>query len=289
MKQVFSSQEAPHIWAKQSQTEGRNSARNVFFEGSRIYSYGRHFCMADIIKPGIVLINDSGYSVTTAKQLRWVSYAVNHMERIFVPDPESLSTCVRDWTYRINQQLGIIGHPRKRPQTKDNARAAISGIIETINRYVEVTQKELPGDFKELILLASNEQASKELAAKIGNENAQREKEQRERQKELNAEREREKSENFERWKQGYNIYYHDFREFPVALRVKDSNVETSFGAKVTYESAKLLYSLIVAGKDIKGHNIDGYTVISLNGVLTIGCHKIERSEIERFAQTQNW
>ena len=46
---------------------------------------------------------------------------------------------------------------------------------------------------------------------------------------------------------------------------------------------------MIKAGKDIKGHKIDGYTVIGLNGVLTIGCHKIERKEIDRFAKSQNW
>jgi hypothetical protein len=65
--------------------------------------------------------------------------------------------------------------------------------------------------------------------------------------------------------------------------------VETTKGARVSYEAAKLLYSMIKAGKDIKGHNIDGYTVISLNGVLKIGCHEIPREEVDRFAKLMNW
>jgi len=65
--------------------------------------------------------------------------------------------------------------------------------------------------------------------------------------------------------------------------------VETSKGARISLKAAKVLFDLIHAGKDVKGFEIDGYTVISMKGVLTIGFHKIERSEIERFAKTQNW
>jgi hypothetical protein len=39
---------------------------------------------------------------------------------------------------------------------------------------------------------------------------------------------------------------------------------------------------MIEAGRDVKGHEIDGYTVISMNGELKVGCHAIERSEVER-------
>lgn len=38
--------EVCHYWANQIQPEGR--AGNVYFDGPRIYSYGRHFCMARI-------------------------------------------------------------------------------------------------------------------------------------------------------------------------------------------------------------------------------------------------
>lgn len=31
MKKVFSSSEVPHVWARQSQDEGRNSQGNIYF------------------------------------------------------------------------------------------------------------------------------------------------------------------------------------------------------------------------------------------------------------------
>lgn len=65
--------------------------------------------------------------------------------------------------------------------------------------------------------------------------------------------------------------------------------VETSKGARVDLDKAKVLFDLIKSGRDIKGFDLDGYTVIGLNGVLTIGCHKIERKEINRFAKLLNW
>lgn len=39
---------------------------------------------------------------------------------------------------------------------------------------------------------------------------------------------------------------------------------------------------MIKADKNIHGHDIDGYTVISWNGELKIGCHRIEHAEVER-------
>ena len=60
-----------------------------------------------------------------------------------------------------------------------------------------------------------------------------------------------------------------------IRLSKDGEKVETSKGVKVDAKDAKKLYQLIKAGKDIKGYKIDYYTVISLNGVLKIGCHNI--------------
>jgi hypothetical protein len=70
-------------------------------------------------------------------------------------------------------------------------------------------------------------------------------------------------------------------------LRVsKDGlDIETSQGARVDIDSAKLLYTLIKNGKDIKGHRIGNYTVISLNGVLTIGCHHINTDSMREIGE----
>lgn len=60
-------------------------------------------------------------------------------------------------------------------------------------------------------------------------------------------------------------------------------------GARVTYKAGKLLFKMIKAGRPVVGHEIDGYTVVSINGVIKIGCHVIEMSEVHRFAKNEGW
>lgn len=57
--------EVAHVWAQQSQHEGR--ANNVFFYGKTIYSYGEHFPIARFEKKNVVLMNSKTYSVSTSK------------------------------------------------------------------------------------------------------------------------------------------------------------------------------------------------------------------------------
>ena len=47
MKTVFKIDEVAHIWANQTQNEGRTSANNFYFRDRAIYSYGSHFCIAE--------------------------------------------------------------------------------------------------------------------------------------------------------------------------------------------------------------------------------------------------
>jgi hypothetical protein len=67
------------------------------------------------------------------------------------------------------------------------------------------------------------------------------------------------------------------------------TQIETTKGAKVSYESAKALYMAIQTGTDVRGFEIDGYKVISNEGKLKIGCHDIPHDEVERFASAQKW
>jgi hypothetical protein len=53
---------------------------------------------------------------------------------------------------------------------------------------------------------------------------------------------------------------------------------------------ARLLYQALKGGIYVKGRQIGHYYVSSFNGkVLHIGCHKLEITEINRFAKSQNW
>jgi hypothetical protein len=65
--------------------------------------------------------------------------------------------------------------------------------------------------------------------------------------------------------------------------------VETSQGVKVYIEDAKNLYRAIKAKVDIKGMTIKGvfssYRVASINGVLTIGCHRINMKSVKKVGE----
>jgi len=293
------SSEVCHVFASQSQPEGKCS--NVFFRGKEIYSYGYHFCMAKILESSKVLITDRSYSVTTSKHLSEIRYALNHFDRLFVPHPESsFESNAKVWERRIKKQIDILNNPRKRPATKENAKLELAHIVSNVEKYIDWTSQKmiLPNkeDLKQfkiffevakgsINLSTLNEQLAKR--AKLNEAaNRKRVKELQVGQKDL-----------FDRWllgqsnANGRTIHTRDFNAIDtVGLRCVDGEiVETSKGASVSLKAAKVLFERIHAGKDVKGFEIDGYTVISMNGVLTIGCHEIERFEIERFAKTQNW
>ena len=80
MKTVFSNiNEVIHAFAQRpndSTAYGRCNA-NVYFEGGTLYSYGRHYALAYWIGEGVVMINDTGYSNTTAKHISKAFHALS--------------------------------------------------------------------------------------------------------------------------------------------------------------------------------------------------------------------
>lgn len=142
--------------------------------------------------------------------------------------------------------------------------------------------------------VAKNLQALPELKKKL----ERKEKAEKKAEEKRNATRIAQRKIDLLEWRMGKKKYVdsYGFEGEPVYLRAVtykqgeiQHEIQTSKGARVKYESGKLLYKLIQAGKDIKGHDIDGYTVISLNGVLKVGCHEITRKEIDRFARKEGW
>ncbi|ARB05742.1 hypothetical protein [Synechococcus virus S-ESS1] len=71
MKTVFSNHMVAHVFATQSQEEGRSQNGNFYFSGRALFSYGRHFIVAYAI-PRIsggflFLINPDSYSISTSR------------------------------------------------------------------------------------------------------------------------------------------------------------------------------------------------------------------------------
>jgi len=84
MKTVFSNQELFHIYASGTQSHGRSSNGNVYFENGVLYSYGKHFPIAMEYGDKYLFTNDS-YSVTTSKHVSQARSALRHRDCIELP------------------------------------------------------------------------------------------------------------------------------------------------------------------------------------------------------------
>lgn len=84
MKTVFDTEMVAHVWAQGRQESGRNSARSVFFEGAKLFSYGSHFLTGYLLPDGAAFLNEGRYSVSTSRHQSDARHAVRGA-RYFVP------------------------------------------------------------------------------------------------------------------------------------------------------------------------------------------------------------
>ena len=72
-----SNRETIKTYLEQEKTHGQSS--NVFFEYSRIYSYGYHYLLGKFLDNNLLIINDIGYSSTTSKHIHLLRDTANEM------------------------------------------------------------------------------------------------------------------------------------------------------------------------------------------------------------------
>jgi hypothetical protein len=295
MKTTFNNREIGHIWANQKQEFGRGS--NIFFKGKTIYSYGYHFPVASIVQPGIILFTTNDYSKATAKHKSFIIRSIPQTFKVFgVPCVDIDKNYKQDTKdkhkinidYFVNNIYRSLDSAERSNKYSDSLYQSAMGYRIAGVEYCEAFKLRKPKELKEPVPM------SDKIRQKI---EAQREK-QEAINKKIEAERiERESiilSKVLPLWfnhlpnPEGLPDAYY-LKNAYLRLNKEGDKVETTQGAKVSIRAAKVLFDLIKSGKDIKGHNIDGYTVIGINGVLTIGCHKIETTEINRFAKLMNW
>jgi hypothetical protein len=277
MKKVFSSaNECIHIFAQRSQSEGRSN--NVFFENDCIYSYGHHYLLAEFIKNGnneeAILINDTGYSNTTAKHIHWVTSATSQYKQFFKTETVP-ATVLRQLNY-LAEKLS----KAKKPELYINPAESLFLKFKEFenwkgqNNDIENTLK-----INKLINVFRGESYTVYLEEqnKIIKEAQRLEK--------IKAKKAfRKELKEFFAYKRNY-IYNNISGEDYVRISEDGEFIETSQRVRVHVKEAKILYLLIKNGKDIKGYNIDGYTVIGLNGVLKIGCHKINLKNMNEIGE----
>lgn len=266
MKTKFSSITACiHAYAQRVYRQGSSSS--VFFYGDKIYSYGHHYLLGEfIVNPAdeqAIIINDEGYSRTTSKHIGIVIQATRQYKQFFTMDvneekvirqleawyellikakkPEKY---ISDANYLYSKHCSYCKWLQVEPDKE---------VTELVNRFGSITDEERKAIVKKRKL-------------------------QQKRDKELAKMKELEKIYKF----LTYEVdYLHGMTEDYIRISQDKQSIETSQAVKVPIREAKILYMLIKQGKDIKGHRISNYTVISINGVLKIGCHNINRQNME--------
>ena len=260
MKTRFNnSTEVMHVFAQRTQFEGR--ASNVFFYGEKIYSHGYHYLLAEfktINNKLFILINNSGDSHTTSKHIAEVRQATRQYKQYFTLDV--------DFDYVYNSIVNNFNKLLK-------VRKQDIYTTEIINKFESLTNYPL---FNNIVKKTAKYKEIEKIYKHVNNpeyisnakELNKKKEEKEKRAKDLKLKKDLKKFMNYE-------IDYIKNDEDFVRISKDKTSVETSQCIDVPINEAKLLYSLINNGMDIKGRKIGNYTVISINGVLKIGCHHI--------------
>lgn len=279
MKKVFTSSELPHVFAHKRQAEGR--ASNMFFDGDLYFSYGRHYCVARHLPDGYVAINLDTSSPTTERHKSAVRYAVSHLKRIHVVDPEGLPAKGRTQK-RIENLLQEAAKARpngKRPYWLGRAKT----VTDDYNTFCDLLQR--PQD--KLPPLEATPEMLAEMKASI----AHVRKQEAERRKQREAAIAESHAKQIDDWRKG--LINCAPQGAATMLRVNGDTIDTSRGAHIPVADAIRLWPIIVrvmlGSKDYEvGMDLGGYqlTKIRRDGSILVNCHDIPYSEIQSTAVT---
>jgi len=311
----MNNQQVAHLWANQSRESAKGS--NFFFNGNSIWSYGYHFEVGRIVETEkgkeIVLLNGDSYSVSTQRHQSYARQACNHLESFDFPLHNSrYSTIVRheltndDFT-RAFIRFGniVIDSVKKAKRSRKYSELYIKQAEKAVNDW-NALKAHFPKLTKGIKRLKMPDalQVDKLIASDKA-EKAKQRKEKLEREKRL-AERLKEDSVKWLNYERNYmdrlakcllrqrRVSYIPEQGCAPQMRFVDE-VETSHGARVPLDKARVFYKAITRFKDNPSECKERYQVgdfrlnkLTSNGA-QIGCHFIEWNEIERFAKQMEW
>jgi hypothetical protein len=291
-RKVFgSNSQVCHVWAQQTQNEG--SAGNIFFEGNKIYSYGRHYLAAQIhtVKgKRVALVRSDTYSVSTSGHLSDIRSALYNLIPAFdSPNVSDLKAAISYLDQCAQKQVeGAL--KRVKVENKESIQSEFRWIHDQFKEANElrklVGRKEIWPTKKQLDAvqahLEKRLQRFKELNTPEMIEKKRIERERREIRK---AERAVEKrAEDIVKFRAGEISRV----DLPCEiLRVKGDTVETSRGAQVPLRDAVRLFAAILSGRDVTGLTVGHFTLNEIysdnagDKVVRIGCHAIKLSEAQ--------
>lgn len=273
MKKVFkNTDEVIHVFAQRTQYEGRNQSRSIFFNRDKIYSYGYHYLLGEFIDDETIIIDDRGYSRTTGKHISKLIYATNHFRQFLATE------CNVDLVYNeVNTLLKKIEGARK-PQTKQGYINRVVYLADKMTRCHTYNQdhQTMQGDkFKSIIKYAKIVQDETLLIDLEHDLNKAK--------KEAQRFNKAKTQEQITKFYEGAINYLNNIPHALLRLSKEGDTIETSRGANVPLNEAKVLYHRINTGKCIKGFRIGHYTTIGIkDDTIKIGCHDIKLDEVNK-------
>ena len=274
IKRVFSNgRQVLHLWANQSQSDARS--KNVFFEGTDVYSYGRHYLLGRIVEYNgydVAIINNQKYSVTTNKHQRW---SHNACEISLSGNPYNGKKAVLPALIALQgEYIADIMSLFTRTASLYSNNWQDYYLHGAINRFNDMCAKlghknlqiTIPDEFEEVL----NERIA-ELKTKHVKKQAKHEEQRR--LKALNS---------VANFRKGEPINSTMMTIKPQILRVNGDTVQTSGGAEVPLTHAIRLLRMVKRGTAKSGEPVGGFRLDSIAGnTVKIGCHTISISEAE--------
>lgn len=297
MKRVFrNAAEVAHIWAQQTQDEGRTPTSHCYFVGPRIYSYGSHFMIARFTENNIgqkcVLFTLRDYSVTTSSHKQDVLGALRGLDypvfKVVHPENEPDERVLLEvYTGKMNNAITKAAKARKHAE----------GYLADANLYVDQFNEiaEFFGFVARLSVPADSVKAAKEAVAKA-KEAAKKAAERHTLDLQVSEITNAPLIAAWRACERKPDIKWVGPQLERTLLRVNGDQIETSRHAYVPVEHAKRLWPHIlkaktegVAPKLLNSH-IGHYSVneITKDGDIRVGCHFIEYREIELIARQLN-
>jgi hypothetical protein len=275
MKKVFNkSSDVIHLFAQRTQSEAK--CGNCFFDNpNKIYSYGHHYLLGEFITNEAgqlaIMINDRGYSVTTSKHISEIRSATRQYRQFYTTYCEP---------YQVLQKLENLINAFQKAKKPEMYIQKAEGLYHSFCEYLQWKGEHIT-DFLE-INAAIEVFRTKDVKTYLA-EKAEVLKASELKKKKEQAKRVKKALKDFFEYKA--DMVYNSDEDF-CRLSQDGAFVQTSQRINIPVKQAAILYKMIVEKKDIKGFQLQGqystYTVIGLNGVLKIGCHKINKKNMSK-------
>ena len=301
IKRVYSnSEQVIHLWANQSQSDARS--RNVFFEGTEIYSYGRHYLLGEILEFNgvkVAMINDSGYSITTSGHINSAWHSVSHMPRLKFNKigVEYIKPALISWQDSL---IEILFKDLNRLKFSEYSYWGLN--FKHFNSdYVMQAVKEFNKTatllgFKELVLEVPDyhfELLNSYIKARIDRNAQLTSPEAQAKRDELKAKRQAKAlaamQDDIKAWLAGGPITSEIRALKPQIVRVIGDRVQSNRGAEVTLKQARAFLTALKDSPTLAGVDVGGFRFMCLNGdILTIGCHHLSLKQVTEVLNSAN-